>query len=148
MGKKVYLESIGCRLNQSEIVTMTRQFQQVGYRIVQDAAEADLFVVNTCAVTGDAGKDSRKLVRSLHRQNKNAEITVTGCYAHVAPETVRALPGVRYVLDNFDKEQLVPMVTGESFDLEPLQRHYTPGTAGLTRAFVKVQDGCDNTCTF
>jgi len=148
MSKRVYLDSIGCRLNQSEITSMARQFQQVGYTVVDDAAQADVLVVNTCAVTSGAGKDSRKLIRQLHRQNTGATLAVTGCYAHIAPDTTAALPGVRYVVDNFDKEKLVPLVTGAVFEREPLERHYTPGTANMTRAFVKVQDGCDNKCTF
>jgi threonylcarbamoyladenosine tRNA methylthiotransferase MtaB len=148
MNKRVYLDSIGCRLNQSEIASMSRQFQQIGYQVVENPAEADLFVVNTCAVTSAAGKDSRKMIRKLHRHNQDAEIAVTGCYAHLAASTVAALPGVAHVLDNVEKEKLVPMVTGEAYDIEPIQRHFTPGTAGLTRSFVKVQDGCENKCTF
>ncbi len=148
MTKRVYLDSIGCRLNQSEIADMTRQFAQLGYIIVEDPSQADLFVANTCAVTRNAGKDSRNLVRRMHRHNPDAEIAVTGCYAHIAPQQVQDLPGVAHVLDNFQKDKLVPLVSGETFDAEPLQRHYVPGTGGNTRAFVKVQDGCDNACTF
>jgi len=151
MAKRVYLDSIGCRLNQSEISRMSRQFQQLGYDVVQDASQADLHVVNTCAVTNDASKTSRKLVRQLHRSNPEAEIAVTGCYSQIAPKTVGTLPNVSHVIDNIDKDKLVPMVTGqavEAFDAEPLERYYKPGTVGLTRAFVKVQDGCDNACTF
>jgi threonylcarbamoyladenosine tRNA methylthiotransferase MtaB len=148
MSKRVYLDSVGCRLNQSEITQMTRQFQSLGYAVVNDPAEADLFVVNTCAVTSDAAKDSRKLVRRLHGQSQSAEIAVTGCYAHLAADRVGALPGVRYVVNNFEKDKLVSLVTGEPIEAEPLERDYTPGTARLTRAFVKVQDGCDNKCTF
>lgn len=148
MNKRVYLDSIGCRLNQSEITRMAREFQARGYTVTDSAEEADLVVVNTCAVTQDATKESRKLVRHMHRQNDRAEIVVTGCYAHIAPETIQILPGVKQVVNNFDKDHLVPMVTGQPFELEPLQRHYVPGTAGHTRAYIKVQDGCDNKCTF
>jgi threonylcarbamoyladenosine tRNA methylthiotransferase MtaB len=127
---------------------MAREFQGSGYTVVENPAEADLFVVNTCAVTNDAGKESRKMVRGLNRQNPVAEIAVTGCYAHIAPETTAALPGVRRVFDNFEKDKLVPVIAGEAFDAEPLQRSYMPGAIGQTRAFLKVQDGCDNQCTF
>lgn len=146
--KTVYLDSIGCRLNQSEIQRMARQFEAVGYRVVDDATHADLHVVNTCAVTKDASKSSRKLVRHLHRQNEAAEIAVTGCYAHIAPDKVAQLPGVRQVIDNIQKDKLVALVsdTPADFDLEPLERQ--PQQAGLTRAYIKVQDGCDNACTF
>ncbi len=148
MTKRVYLDSIGCRLNQSEISRMARQFQAIGYTLAESPAQADAMVVNTCAVTQDATKESRKLIRQMHRHNEQAAIVVTGCYAQIAPETLKTLAGVTQVIDNFDKDNLVPMVTGEPFELEPLQRHYIPGTAGHTRAYLKVQDGCDNKCTF
>lgn len=150
-GKRVYLDSVGCRLNQSEIARMSREFQQIGYEVTDSAEGADLYVVNTCAVTKDAGKSSRNMVRRLSRTNDQAEIAVTGCYAHIAPQMVANLPNVTHVVDNIQKDKLVPMVSGqalEDFDIEPVERTYTPGTAGLTRAFVKVQDGCDNACTF
>lgn len=151
MSKRVYLDSIGCRLNQSEIAMMEREFLARGYEIITDPAQADLFVVNTCAVTNAAAKDSRKLIRHLNRHNADAEIAVTGCYAQIAPERVGDLPGVAEVISNIDKEKLVAIVTDtpdEAFDAEPIARHYRPGAGGLTRAFVKVQDGCDNACTF
>lgn len=151
MTKRVYLDSIGCRLNQSEISSMSRQFESLGYQVVSDPAQAEMMVVNTCAVTADATKDSRKLVRQLQRQSTQAEIAVTGCYAHIAPDSVAALPNVKFVVDNFQKEGLVAQMTGqtpEPYDLEPIQRHYQAAGADLTRAYVKVQDGCDNQCTF
>ncbi len=146
MSKRVYLDSIGCRLNQSEISRMAREFQASGYTVTESPEDADVVVVNTCAVTRDATKESRKMVRQLHRQSEQAEIVVTGCYAHIQPDTIQTLPGVKQVISNFDKDHLVPLVTGQPFELEPLQRHYIP--AGHTRAFIKVQDGCDNKCTF
>lgn len=146
MSKRVYLDSIGCRLNQGEISRMAREFQASGYTVTESPEDADVVVVNTCAVTRDATKESRKLVRKLHRQREQAEIVVTGCYAHIQPDTIQTLPGVKQVINNFDKDHLVPLVTGQPFELEPLQRHYVP--AGHTRAFIKVQDGCDNKCTF
>lgn len=150
---RVYLESTGCRLNQSEIETLAREFAQVGHTVVQSADEADLCVVNTCAVTREATRSSRNLIRRVNRVNETAEIVATGCYAHLSPDVVRALPGVKQVVDNIAKEQLVPLVLGkdiptEVFDQEPVERDFTPGALGRTRAFVKVQDGCNNRCTF
>ncbi len=147
---KVHLRMLGCRLNQSEIETMARQFQQQGHEIVDDPALAEQIVVNTCAVTQDAVHDSRKLVRQLHRANGSAAITVTGCYAQIAPEAITGLPGVTRVIDNLSKDDLVPTLTGqplEPFDAEPIARD-TPQHLTRTRAFIKVQDGCDNACTF
>ena len=148
---KVHLKMVGCRLNQSEIDTMARQFEALGHEIVNSAEDADQFILNTCAVTNEAAKTSRKLIRDFHRLNPAAETTVTGCYAQIAPQDLRQLPGLRRLVNNHDKEQLVAQITGETieiYDREPLERQTVPGTLGKTRAFVKVQDGCDNACTF
>lgn len=149
---KVHLRTLGCRLNQSEIDSMARQFQQQGHDIVDDPAQADWMVVNTCAVTQDATRSSRQLIRELARANAGGEITVTGCYAQIAPQDIAVLPGVARIIGNMDKDTLVPAVTGmpvEPFDHEPVSRDaFYPGASGRTRAFVKVQDGCDNACTF
>lgn len=149
--KKIHLRMLGCRLNQSEIDMMARQFQQQGHEIVTEPEDADWFVVNTCAVTNAATSSSRKLIRELHRANPDAETTVTGCYAQVAPDDIAVLPGVERVVDNLGKDTLVEQITGvevEPFDHEPFSRDERPGASGRTRAFIKVQDGCDNACTF
>lgn len=150
---KVYVETLGCRLNESEIEAIARGFTQRGDQIVQDASEADLCVVNTCAVTQDASKASRQRIRQMNRANPDAQIIVTGCYSQLAPKEVSALPGVAQIVDNLDKDRLVPIVMHERpdpMDDEALRLDtaYRPGTHGHTRAFVKVQDGCDNLCTF
>lgn len=148
---KVYMKMIGCRLNQSEIDTMARQFEQLGHEIIEDASQADHFVLNTCAVTNEATKTSRKLIREFNRINPAGETTVTGCYAQISPTDIEVLPGVKRVIGNQDKESLVSQLTGEKveiYDSEPIERDRIPGTLGRTRAFVKVQDGCDNSCTF
>jgi threonylcarbamoyladenosine tRNA methylthiotransferase MtaB len=141
---------LGCRLNQAEIDHMARQLQAQGHTIVDDPAQADQVVVNTCAVTHDATRASRHLIRDLHRAQPQAAITVTGCYAHLSPGEISALPGVTRVVDNLGKDTLVAQITGvqpQDFDHEPFARaDRIPG--GRTRAFVKVQDGCDNACTF
>lgn len=152
---KVYLEFTGCRLNQSEIETLARQFQAAGHVLVSDAAEADLCVVNTCAVTREATRSSRNLIRRINRAQPDADIVATGCYAHLAPDVVGRLPGVREVVDNEAKARLVPLVLHDDvpderagYDREPVERETVPGALGRTRAFVKVQDGCNNRCTF
>ncbi|MDQ7024274.1 MAG: tRNA (N(6)-L-threonylcarbamoyladenosine(37)-C(2))-methylthiotransferase MtaB [Anaerolineae bacterium] len=149
---KVHLRMLGCRLNQSEIDTMARQFEQQGHEIVHEAESADQIIVNTCAVTREASKSSRKLIRELHRSNESAEITVTGCYAQISPDNITVIDGVKRVLGNAQKDSLVSNITGqkvELFDIEPHARQERPGYGGnRTRAFIKVQDGCDNSCTF
>ena len=148
---KVHLKMVGCRLNQSEIDAMARQFRAGGHAIVATPEEADHFVLNTCAVTQEAAKTSRKLIRDFHRANPRGETTVTGCYAQIAPGDIAVLPGVRRIVGNGEKTQLVSQITGQwidEFDSEPIERGALPGSLGRTRAFVKVQDGCDNACTF
>jgi len=161
---RVFVDSLGCRLNQSEIESLARQFKRAGHTIVATAGEADLCVVNTCAVTGEAESKSRHLLRQVARAAPAARIVATGCYAHLAPAEVLGLPGVSQVVDNLDKDRLVELTAltplppvpelwekgmrAEPFDREPLARDYVPGAYGHTRAFVKVQDGCDNRCTF
>jgi threonylcarbamoyladenosine tRNA methylthiotransferase MtaB len=142
---------LGCRLNQAEIDAMARQFQLLGHEVVADPAQAEQIVVNTCAVTQDASHSSRQLVRQLHRANESSAISVTGCYTQIEPHMIATLPGVARVVDNAAKDQLVERVTGQSpplFDAEPLARAPDSVRAGRIRAFVKVQDGCDNACTF
>ena len=147
---KVYLRTLGCRLNQAEIDAMARQFKQQGHEIVEDAAQADQVIVNTCAVTQDAVRAGRQTIRQIHRANESAAITVTGCHAQIAPDEIAVLPGVARVINNLEKDALVTHVTGvdlQPFDHEPIQRA-APNAVTRTRAFVKVQDGCDNACTF
>ncbi|MBK7917603.1 MAG: tRNA (N(6)-L-threonylcarbamoyladenosine(37)-C(2))-methylthiotransferase MtaB [Chloroflexi bacterium] len=151
---KVYLHSIGCRLNQSEIETMARQLLAAGHEIVDDTAVADKVIINTCAVTAEAARDGRTLTRRIHRQNDAAEIILTGCYATIAPAELGRVQGAGRIVANQDKAQLVSLLDPQArldlpvFDQEPVLREFLAGTTGNTRAFIKVQDGCNNKCTF
>jgi len=150
---KIYLDTVGCRLNQSEIETMARQFRAAGHEIVASAQGADLAVVNTCAVTSDAAADSRQMIRHLARAGV-PQIIPTGCWTTLQPKEAANLPNVRKVVSNSEKENLVAQFNSEfriqnsEFDLEPLSRQPLPGLHRRTRAFIKAQDGCDNACTF
>lgn len=147
---KVHLKMLGCRLNQAEIDALARQFEQQGHRIVDSSEEADQVIINTCAVTNDAVKSGRKLINDVHRNNATAEITVTGCHAQIAPQDIATLGGVARVVGNRDKHTIVEQITGqasEPYEIEPIERD-KKGFSWRTRAFVKVQDGCDNACTF
>src|SRR6185436_721567 len=147
---KIYLDTIGCRLNQSEIETMARGFRAAGHEIVTSAEMADLAVVNTCAVTNEAAADSRGKIRQIARAGVN-EIVATGCWSTLQPKQANDLPNVFRVVTNDHKDHLVTDVLNlprESFDLEPISRQPLPGLHHRTRAFIKVQDGCDNHCTF
>ncbi|MBN2388814.1 MAG: MiaB/RimO family radical SAM methylthiotransferase [Anaerolineales bacterium] len=147
---KIFLDTIGCRLNQAEIETLARQFRMAGHEIVASAAGADLAVVNTCTVTGQAAADSRGRIRQAARLGAG-RIVATGCWATLEPGAAAALPGVTAVVANLHKESLVPdlfRLPPETFAREPLARRPLPGQRARTRAFIKVQDGCDNACTF
>ena len=147
---KIYLDTVGCRLNQAEIETMGRQFRAAGHEIVASADAADMAVVNTCAVTSEAASDSRGAVRRIARAGV-PEIAVTGCWATLQSEQAAQLPNIRHVVPNSHKEQFVAEVLQlpqDVFDLEPLARVPLPGLHQRTRAFIKVQDGCNNHCTF
>lgn len=126
---------------------MARRFAARGDAIAGSADDADLVVINTCAVTRTAARKSRQLVRQAARANPDAEIVVTGCYAELAPGEVAGLPGVAQVVGNAAKDSLGDPPA--DYEREPLLREpLPPGTLGRTRAFLKVQDGCDNRCTF
>jgi threonylcarbamoyladenosine tRNA methylthiotransferase MtaB len=147
---KVYLDTVGCRLNQSEIERMAQQFRAAGHEIVASPETADLAVVNTCAVTNEAAADSRAAIRRIARTGA-AEIIATGCWTTLYPKQAQELPNVRRVVLNERKDSLVAdvlNVSPEIFDLEPISREPLPGLHRRTRAFIKVQDGCDNHCTF
>jgi threonylcarbamoyladenosine tRNA methylthiotransferase MtaB len=147
---KIYLDTIGCRLNQAEIEFMARQFRVAGHEIVASAEMADMAVLNTCAVTNDAASVSRGRIRQLARAGVD-EIVATGCWATLQPQRAQELPNVLRVVTNDRKDHLVTDLLNlrqEIFDLEPVSRQPLPGLRRRTRAFIKVQDGCDSHCTF
>jgi len=147
---KIFLDTIGCRLNQAEIESMARQFRVAGHEIVASANMADMAVVNTCAVTNDAASESRSKIRQIGRAGVN-EIVATGCWATLQPQRANDLPNVFRVITNDRKDHLVADILDlpqQIFDIEPISRQPLPGLHRRTRAFIKVQDGCDNHCTF
>ncbi|MBI1855847.1 MAG: tRNA (N(6)-L-threonylcarbamoyladenosine(37)-C(2))-methylthiotransferase MtaB, partial [Chloroflexi bacterium] len=102
---KVFLDTLGCKLNQSEIETMARQFRAAGHEIVASAESADMAVVNTCAVTNDAASDSRRKIRQLSQAGVH-EIIATGCWSTLKPKEASALPNVLKIVPNDRKDSL------------------------------------------
>jgi threonylcarbamoyladenosine tRNA methylthiotransferase MtaB len=148
---KIFLDSIGCRLNQSEIERYSAHFRMAGHSLVGSAAESDLVVINTCSVTSKAAADSRSKTRQIHRQNPFTKIVLTGCWSSLEEVNALELPGVIDVIQNDRKDNLVPLILDlppDEFDQEPVARQPIPGSRMRTRAFIKAQDGCDNQCTF
>ncbi|HWQ46313.1 MAG TPA: tRNA (N(6)-L-threonylcarbamoyladenosine(37)-C(2))-methylthiotransferase MtaB [Longilinea sp.] len=146
----VYFDTIGCRLNQAEIERYAAQFRAAGHVIVPSASEADLVVVNTCSVTTEAASDSRQKVRQAAHAG-HAQVILTGCWATLEPGKAMNLPGVTLVVPNDRKDHLTAEVLDlalPNFDLEPIARQPLPGIHKRTRAFIKVQDGCNNACSY
>lgn len=147
---KVFFDMIGCRLNQSEIEHLAIQFKAMGHEIVAGADEADLAIVNTCAVTVKAAADSRKKLRRAGRLG-SPKVIATGCWATLYPEEALRLAGVTDVVSNTDKDTIPFLLFGDEAgknSAADLVREPLPGDRARTRAFIKVQEGCDNHCTY
>lgn len=150
---KIRFDFIGCRLNISEIETMAREFRVAGHQIVGAGEVADLCVFNSCTVTHIAARTSRQKIRRLKRENPAAKVVVTGCYAELSPDEIGKL-GVDLIVGNDDKDRLVQktieagLLDASTAIPAPDATFPLPGTGEHTRAFIKVQDGCDNHCTY
>ena len=149
---RVRLASIGCRLNIGEIDAMARDLAAGGHRVVGPGEKADLCILNTCTVTSIASRKSRQLIRQLRRDNPKSKVIVTGCEAEIAPRVIQAA-GVDLVVGNSDKDRLLGLAEAGGLLDAPradpdAQVLFEPGDTTRTRAFLKVQDGCDNRCAF
>ncbi len=144
---KIYLDSIGCRLNQSEIEKYAIEFRTYGHTLVASVEDADLAVINTCTVTAAAASDSRqKLRKALH--DNNVRVVATGCLTAIEPCLFSGENRFPQVIPNSHKNDLVKLVLGEIKDNTNTSRIPIPGGRTRTRAFIKAQDGCNNFCTF
>ena len=150
---QIHLKTLGCRLNEAEIESWAGKFQKKGHKLITDPACADLLVINTCAVTQEAVKKSRQIIRRIHRNNPTAKLVVSGCYSTLDKKNINELPGIDLVIDNSEKEKLVDISLRE-LNLETMPSLSTePGETSLfkrgrNRAFIKIQDGCRHRCTF
>ena len=149
---RVKLKALGCRLNEAELENWARGFQSVGHQIVGTSEAADLIVLNTCAVTQEAVRKSRRLIRNLYRINPSAKVVVSGCYASLNPDETADFLGVDLVVSNADKDQLVQLTQQILASGHEQPRASEPGVSlfemGRQRAFIKVQDGCRYRCSF
>jgi len=141
---KFKIVTLGCRTNQYESQAYHDQLKGMGYVQAQGDEAADICIVNTCTVTESADSSSRHEIRQLARENAGAKLVVTGCFAERQPDAVHAIDGVTHVVANKDKENLLSMVFPSTelpeFSIKRFESH--------TRAFVKVQDGCNSFCTY
>ncbi len=149
----VHLKTLGCRLNEAELESWAEGFQAHGHEIVDQPDTADLLVVNTCAVTREAVKKSRQVIRRAHRENPMAKLVVSGCYASLDDTLQTDISSIDLVVKNQDKDKLVDIAL-QQLDLQTMPAISTePGESaifkrGRNRAFIKVQDGCRYRCTF
>jgi threonylcarbamoyladenosine tRNA methylthiotransferase MtaB len=156
--RKVAFHTLGCKLNYSETSAIARTLTDNGFLKVEYSEPADFYVINTCSVTENADKETKRIVKNALRTNPDAKVIVIGCYAQLKPQEIAAIPGVSLVLGANEKfklhehlykieEQSAPLIiSGEIDDVQFYSDAYSFGER--TRAFLKVQDGCDYFCTF
>jgi len=150
---QVHLTTLGCRLNEAELENWATGFMSKGHEITQKPEQADLVVINTCAVTLDAVRKSRQLIRRTHRNNPTAKLVVSGCYSSLNKTMTDEIEGIDLVIPNQDKDRLVAIATQELNLLTMPSEAMIPGVTSLfkrgrQRAFIKIQDGCRYRCTY
>jgi threonylcarbamoyladenosine tRNA methylthiotransferase MtaB len=156
--KKVAFYTLGCKLNFSETSTISRMFEEKGYKKVEFTDTPDIFIINTCSVTENADKKCHKVVREARAISPDAYVTIIGCYAQLKPQEIASIPGVDAVLGAAEKFRLVELLDGfvrkpqaevYASDIEAANKFNTSYSINdRTRTFLKVQDGCDYSCSF
>jgi threonylcarbamoyladenosine tRNA methylthiotransferase MtaB len=157
-GKKVAFHTLGCKLNFSETSTISRSFKEKGFNVVDFNTEADIYVINTCSVTEQANKKCRQAIKKIQKINQDAFVAVVGCYAQLKPEEIAKNLGVDLVLgtkekfnilehlSNLEKNEIPEIYSCEINDVDQFDSSHSE--ADRTRSFLKVQDGCDYSCTY
>ncbi|MBM3432804.1 MAG: tRNA (N(6)-L-threonylcarbamoyladenosine(37)-C(2))-methylthiotransferase MtaB [Bacteroidetes bacterium] len=156
--KSVAFHTLGCKLNFSETSTLSRMLESEGFEKKDFEQSADVYVINTCSVTENADKECRQLVRRIQRRAPESLVVITGCYAQLKPKEIAEIPGVDLVLGAAEKFNLAAhlreLSKGDSAkisscDIEDVNRFYASWSVNdRTRTFLKVQDGCDYSCSF
>jgi len=156
--KRVAFHTLGCKLNFSETATISRDFLRHGFEKVNYRDKADIYVLNTCSVTENADKEARKFIRQAKQRNPNSSVAVIGCYAQLKPNDIAAIDGVDIVLGAEEKFNLLNHLdsinlNGSTKVIQSEIDHvhkFTPSysSSERTRSFLKIQDGCDYTCSF
>lgn len=158
--KKVAFHTLGCKLNYAETSMMGNSFLKRGFTLTDFDSKADVYVINTCTVTENAERECRQIIRRALRQNPNGFVIVTGCYAQLRPDEIQKIEGVDLVLgskekfeifnfiDSLEKKELACIYVTPLEQLNNFGEAYTPLPDDRTRAFLKIQDGCDYKCSF
>ena len=152
----VAFSTLGCTRSFAETSTFEREFLRAGFTVVPPTEEADIYVVNTCSVTAAADKKGRNFIGRLHRISPEARIVVTGCQAQLRADSLADMPGVWAVVGSDYKNDLLRIATAATLDrkvfvspIEESRKYFSAySTTERTRAFLKVQDGCDYHCTY
>ena len=146
---KVAIHTHGCKLNQADSQVLARQFQKAGFTIVRSAAQADVVVLNSCTVTANSDSKARQYLRRARRSNPDALVVATGCYAQRAKGDLSAMESVSLVLDNRDKPSLVATIANKlEVESGSLAENLAVPAPGRSRAMVKIQEGCDQVCSY
>jgi threonylcarbamoyladenosine tRNA methylthiotransferase MtaB len=146
---KVAIHTHGCKLNQADSQVLARQFQQAGFTVVRSAAQADVVVLNSCTVTANSDSKARQYLRRARRNNPNAMVVATGCYAQRAKDDLLAMDAVTLVLDNRDKPNLVSTIaTKLNVVVDSSVQIVLAVPEGRSRAMIKIQEGCDQVCAY
>jgi threonylcarbamoyladenosine tRNA methylthiotransferase MtaB len=146
---KVAIHTHGCKLNQADSQVLARQFQQAGFTVVRSAAQADVVVLNSCTVTANSDSKARQYLRRARRNNPNAMVVATGCYAQRAKDDLLAMDAVTLVLDNRDKPNLVyTIATKLNVVVDSSVQIALAVPEGRSRAMIKIQEGCDQVCAY
>ena len=156
--KTVALHTFGCKANFADTSLLNSTFSEVGYNVVSFDSIADIYVINTCSVTDNANKKCRSFIRSLKRRVPNAVIGVTGCYAQLKPQEIIEIPEVNFVVGMHDKYNFINKIEDitekdkllfHSNDVQSIEKAFLSYSLDeRTRSFVKLQDGCDYSCTY
>ena len=156
-GRRVAIDTHGCKLNQADSSQLARRFQAAGCQLVATAAAADIYILNTCTVTATADAKARQALRAARRANPNALIVAAGCYPQRAAAELAQMPAVSMVVGNAEKDRLVAMVlaalepaaspAGNPAPL-PFSGPFPETAPGRSRAMVKIQEGCDQVCAY
>ncbi|MEY3432183.1 MAG: tRNA ((6)-L-threonylcarbamoyladenosine(37)-C(2))-methylthiotransferase MtaB [Bacteroidota bacterium] len=156
--KTIALHTLGCKLNFSETSTLARTLEQDGFIRKEFEEKADIYVINTCSVTENADKECKQLVRRIQKKNEEAIVVITGCYAQLKPKEIAEIPGVDLVLGAAEKfniaEHIKNFTKGDSTKICSCEIDSVENFTGAysltdrTRTFLKVQDGCDYSCSF
>ncbi len=158
MSKKAAFYTLGCKVNQYETEALHNLFRCKNYEIVDFSHKADVYVVNTCTVTHLSDRKSRQMIRRAMKRNPQGIVAVTGCYAQVASEEIQKIPGVDIIIGTHNREQIVDLIEKAEKENDPVVLVEELGNASFeelplgeirrTRAFIKVEDGCEHFCSY